>query len=381
MAAPTVTGAVALYKASRPDAKPAEVREALRYLGNLRWATSTDPDPYHEPLLDVSRIGVLGTFDIAPVGSTLTRIERGTSVFVPVQVDRSPTFFERVRLTITSLPTGWTGAASPSSLMGWTADRGLLVLSIPSDTPLGTYQIGVKGTNQGRTATTTIPVEIVEDTPTAYAPSAGLAYATRLGTTTTPVRVTWPKGTDPTSPIGGYEVEVSRDGGPWGDTIARSASQLDAMFTVDFGTPYAFRVRTRDTAGNWSPWVNGDRRTTFTPVDDRSGSITYSSGWARHTYRYAFADTLTSSSHDGARARLTFTGHGIAVVLQRYRTYGMVDVYIDGVFTRRLHLRSAAGGSRWVLLSRTYATNGTHTIELRVHGTKTVPFDAFVVAR
>src|SRR5207342_796134 len=68
MAAPTVTGAVALYKASRPDAKPAEVREALRYLGNLRCATSTDPDPYHEPLLDVSRIGVLCTFDIAPVG-------------------------------------------------------------------------------------------------------------------------------------------------------------------------------------------------------------------------------------------------------------------------------------------------------------------------
>ena len=63
MAAPTVTGAVALYKASRPNATPAEVREALRYLGNLNWKTSTDPDPSHEPLLDVSRIGTLGTFD------------------------------------------------------------------------------------------------------------------------------------------------------------------------------------------------------------------------------------------------------------------------------------------------------------------------------
>ena len=60
MAAPTVAGAVALYKESRPNATPAEVREALRYLGNLNWTTSTDPDPSHEPLLDVSRIARSG---------------------------------------------------------------------------------------------------------------------------------------------------------------------------------------------------------------------------------------------------------------------------------------------------------------------------------
>ncbi len=68
MAAPTVAGAVALYKASRPKATPAEVREALRYLGNLNWKTSTDPDSTHEPLLDVSKIGSLGTFALSPGG-------------------------------------------------------------------------------------------------------------------------------------------------------------------------------------------------------------------------------------------------------------------------------------------------------------------------
>ena len=46
MAAPAVTGAVALYKASRPNATPAEVKEALQYLGNLDWKTSTDPDTH-----------------------------------------------------------------------------------------------------------------------------------------------------------------------------------------------------------------------------------------------------------------------------------------------------------------------------------------------
>ena len=64
MAAPAVTGAVALYKASRPRATPTEVRASLRYLGNFGWKTSTDPDSIHEPLLDVHRVAALGTFRV-----------------------------------------------------------------------------------------------------------------------------------------------------------------------------------------------------------------------------------------------------------------------------------------------------------------------------
>ena len=77
MAAPAVTGAAALYKASRPKATPAEVREALQYLGNLNWKTSTDPDSYHERLLDVSKLGPLGTFSLgAPTRRCRSRDRR-----------------------------------------------------------------------------------------------------------------------------------------------------------------------------------------------------------------------------------------------------------------------------------------------------------------
>ena len=62
MAAPHVTGAVALYKASRPLATPAQVRAALIAAGNHGWKLSSDPDPYHEPLLDVSHIVNLGDY-------------------------------------------------------------------------------------------------------------------------------------------------------------------------------------------------------------------------------------------------------------------------------------------------------------------------------
>ena len=62
MAAPLVTGAAALYKATRPNAPPSEVRWALQYLGNRDWKTTTDPDGRPDILLDVSRIVPLGDF-------------------------------------------------------------------------------------------------------------------------------------------------------------------------------------------------------------------------------------------------------------------------------------------------------------------------------
>ena len=73
MAAPAVTGAVALYKATRPLATPSEVRESLRYLGNFGWKTSTDPDNVHEPLLDVSRVAALGSFSVSAATTALKR--------------------------------------------------------------------------------------------------------------------------------------------------------------------------------------------------------------------------------------------------------------------------------------------------------------------
>jgi subtilisin family serine protease len=57
MAAPSVTGAVALYKALNPAASPASVRAALRAAGSYDWFTYTDPDTTHEPLLNVYGLG------------------------------------------------------------------------------------------------------------------------------------------------------------------------------------------------------------------------------------------------------------------------------------------------------------------------------------
>jgi len=60
MAAPHVSGAAALLKAMRPHLTPAEVKQVLQDLGTLDWKLTSDPDPYHEKLLNVARIAPRG---------------------------------------------------------------------------------------------------------------------------------------------------------------------------------------------------------------------------------------------------------------------------------------------------------------------------------
>ncbi len=91
-------------------ATPAEVRDALRYLGNLSWKTSTDPD---DPRAAARRAAAW-----RPSGRSRRRTdcgvrrptEPGASIAIPVTVTRSSTFFERVRLSVSDVPAGWTAA-------------------------------------------------------------------------------------------------------------------------------------------------------------------------------------------------------------------------------------------------------------------------------
>jgi subtilisin len=384
MAAPAVTGAVALYKSSRPNAKPAEVREALRFLGNFYWATSTDPDSVHEPLLDVSRLGDLGTFSLTPGSSTATTVEGGTTATVPVTVVRSDTFFERVTFSATTVPDGWGMGPALASSMGWGSSPGMVSVVVPRDTAPGSYDVGVTGANQGRTATTTVTVNVVEDDPTASPPVAGLIPGIKMGLTTSQVRVGWPPATDPTSVIAGYQVQSSKNGGSWTSTVSRTASQRDAPFTVAFAALYSFRVRAIDAGGHWSPWAQAVNPTVIYPVDDRNSSVVRHGTWSRRASATAWRTTLSCSRTAGASLAMTFTGRGVAVVGPTNPQRGKARVYLDGVYVTTVDMKSAAWTSRHVVFARSFSTGGTHVITLRAVGTGTYPLfclDAFVVLR
>ncbi len=221
MAAPAVTGAVALYMATRPAATPAEVRANLRYLGNLNWKTWTDPDRTHEPLLDVSRIATLGTFGFATPRARPPVGEAGGTARIPVVLTRSPSFFERVYLRVSNVPSGWSASLSASSLMGWSARATELRVTVPPRTHAGTYTLRITGSNWGRTATTDLSITVVNDLPTASPPivapnlRSGVTMDGSGVPTSTAMRVAWPAATDKSSGIAGYEVEHRVNGGSW----------------------------------------------------------------------------------------------------------------------------------------------------------------------
>ncbi|HEU4673243.1 MAG TPA: glycosyl hydrolase family 18 protein [Candidatus Limnocylindrales bacterium] len=53
--------------------------------------------------------------------------------------------------------------------------------------------------------------------------------------------------------VTGYDVQVATDGGSWNGWKSRTTATSDVWLGAD-GHTYAFRVRARDTSGNWSAW-------------------------------------------------------------------------------------------------------------------------------
>ncbi len=380
MAAPHVTGAVALLKASRPQLTPGEVKEALQYLGTTGWNWHTDPDPYHEKLLDVSRIGPRGDFSLT-AGPAPTILPNGGTVRYRIAIVRSTTFFERVRLSVANLPSGATASFDVPAPFGFGAVASTLTVTVPP-LPAGSYPITVIGAehDQVHQATATLVVAPDTDLPTARPPATSARTKATLSGTAVPMVVSWAAATDPTTPITGYEIQRSIDGGAWALVGAVSASvrSLTAQQTVNHA--YKYRIRAKDSATNWSEWAPGPNVTTVL-TQDVSSSIRYSGAWHRLSYSLASGGTTTWSSDSGAAARLSFSGRGVAVVAPVGPTRGKAAVYLDGTYRGLYSFRAPAGKSRVVIFSTIFPTVGTHSIEFRVSGTTRVDLDAFVILR
>ena len=71
-------------RAGRTPRRPRSRRRSATS-ATSNWKTSTDPDSTHEPLLDVSRLGNLGTFALAPSLATHRRSRATTRLLGPVQ--------------------------------------------------------------------------------------------------------------------------------------------------------------------------------------------------------------------------------------------------------------------------------------------------------
>jgi subtilisin family serine protease len=384
MAAPHVAGAVALYKASRPWATPAHVKTALEHLASTNWNVATDRDATHERLLDVSRIGPWGDFSLALGAASSVVKESGGTVTLPVTVKRSASFFESVSLAV-AVPKTFGGKLSATSLLGTTATASTLTVTVPASTLAGEYPVTISGTDgsgRKRTATGTLVVE--NDFPKAGAPSVTLVAGKTLGTTTTPVQVTWPAATDPTSAIGGYELSKSVAAGAWTTIGSYGATTRTAVVPLTTGASQQLRDRAKDVLGNWSPWVAGTTfRTALT--QNSSSAFRYTTGWRRVSSANASGGSVTYSTTAGARARVAVTGKEIALVMPVGPSRGSFRVYVDGASQGVFSSYRASGNlSRQIVWRMAFGTSASRMVEIRNMGTaghSRVDLDAVLVLR
>jgi subtilisin len=381
MAAPAVTGAVALYRATRPWTKPADAKAALQYLGNLNWATSTDPDTLHEKLLDVSRLGPAGDYNVS-VGSGNPFGEIGGTVTLPVTLARTATHFERVSLSATA-EGPLTATLSLNSLMGFTANSTSVKVVVPPSTPAGHYNVTITGTEgpHVHSATTTIVVE--NDPPSMPAPSLNVnaARAATLPTQASLV-LTWPAATDASSRIAAYQYETSIDGSAWGNTRTFSAIARTYRPWAVLGHRYQFRLRAMDAAGNWSDWqptptINVAR------IEDAARGIRYSSGWSTFPSSSASGGRYHWTDRAGATLTFSSTGRYLALVGRLSKSGGDAAVYVNGVYQGRF---SAYGASTYqkVVWGKDFGSSGVRTVTVRALGTRGHPrvyLDAVLTGR
>ena len=382
MAAPAVTGAVALYRASRPWTTPAQVKAALQFLGNLNWNTSTDPDSTHEKLLDVSRIGPMGDYGVSVGGAALVGEAGGTQV-LPVTLTRTQTHFETVTLGV-SAPAPLSVSLDKASLLGFTANAARLTVVVPPSTPGGNYTVTLTSTDgpHVHNATTTVVVE--NDPPTAFAPNVVIAAA-RAATTRTAarIRVSWVKATDASSAIVGYQLQASIDAGPWGATTSLPPSVRTVMPWASYGRNYQFRLRAQDAAGNWSEWQLSTPLTVGI-VEDTNRAMHYSTGWQMYASTAASGGRYHHTTRVGATVSLTTTARLFAISDRLGPLGGSVYVYVNGVYQGKVSLYASRGSYMHVLWSKDFGTSASRTITLKAAGSASRPhvyMDALLVGR
>jgi subtilisin family serine protease len=381
MAAPHVTGAAALYKASRPLATPAQVRVALRAAGTQDWSTGTDPDSIHEPLLDVSHIVSLGDFTVdATPGTSRSALvgEDGDTLELPVQLVRAEDFPDAVDLGI-AVDAPLAASLADARLEGQDEAGTTMEVTVPVGTASGTYLVTLTATDGERERTSRFPVTVDGNRPTAAAPSLTLRGGGGLADGVSTVGV-WPAASDPGGTITRYEIRWRVDG-ELGATTVLAASDRDATRRMHPRHAYALRVRARDAAGNWSAWVESPETTPFLS-QDRSPSLVRHGRWRRATGSAFSGGSSLFAKAEGAVVRRSFTGRGVAWIGSVGRDRGRAAVYIDGVRVATVDLKRSATRHRRILFTRSWVTARSHSITIRVLGTNRRPrvdVDAFVI--
>ncbi|MFJ2211482.1 N-acetylmuramoyl-L-alanine amidase [Streptomyces sp. NPDC101062] len=221
----------------------------------------------------------------------------------------------------------------------------------------GSHKISVRAVHQsGKAATTAATTVIADTTAPTFTTKPNLSLRTGVvNTTAVPLTLGW-KATDKaalkdvllTAP-------VAKTYGP---------TTTSAAHTAKSGASTTWNMTARDQAGNTvAASVAGKPTILQETAAARTGT------WTTKSSTNYLGGKSYASSAKNASLTWTFTGRSAAWVVSRASTSGQAHVYVDGVKTTTVDLKSATTTYRHAIWTKSWATSAKHTIKIVVVGT------------
>jgi subtilisin family serine protease len=207
--------------------------------------------------------------------------------------------------------------------------------------------------------------------------NVGQVIGSSLSTT-----MVWPPATDDHSGVSSYIVRRRVGTGGW-TILDSSLGTTSYKVSLPIGATQQFGVAARDGAGNVGPQAESPAISAVL-LQDGTSLAHYSGTWSSVSTSTASNGKLHSSTRAGASVTFTTTARAIALVGRKGPTEGQAKVYVDGVLASTIDLHRSTSQSKVVLFNTSWATNGSHSVQVVVVGTAGHPrvdIDAFAVLR
>ncbi|MEU3302171.1 N-acetylmuramoyl-L-alanine amidase [Streptomyces sp. NPDC006678] len=226
---------------------------------------------------------------------------------------------------------------------------------------VGSHKVAVRAVHQsGKTATTAAATVVAETTAPTFTTKPALALrAGTVSTTAVPLTLSW-KATDSAT------LKEVRLTAPVAATYGSTTTS--AAHTAKSGLATTWSMTAYDQAGN-----TGTASVTGTPVILQETSATRSGTWTTKSSTSYLGGKSYASSTKNASLTWTFSGKSAAWVVSRASTSGQAYVYVDGVKTATVDLKSATTKYRDAIWTKTWATSAKHIIKIVVVGTSGRP--------
>jgi hypothetical protein len=285
--------------------------------------------------------------------------------------------------TITTKPSNPTNAATLSFGLGGTGATSF-TCSLSTDAPTlvpctspvtysaqpdGQYTFTVVAQDAAGNASAPVAYAFrLDRTAPTVAQATGAPSLNAALTASIPTVISW-SATDDGAGVASYTVQESSNGGATFAAITLpSPTATSVTRQLAPGKTYQYRVRSTDRAGNISAFVLGEKILVGL-VQETAAPVVYTGAWSTQALAGASGGSMRFATAAGRIARFSFNGTRAAWIAAKGPNRGKADVYVDGVKVATVDLWASAQQLKRIAYVASVPA-GTHTLEVRVLGTK-----------